>query len=120
VENKYKYSLEETEKLYEFFEKSVMSWPEQSANLIESCKHCQVWFIKDLIVKIVYEKNLFSQAVSKQKQDWKKILFAEESCREIRQIFFQHGIILDILLEPNPKILKIFFQKYPQYKRPPA
>lgn len=119
MKNKKTLSEEEKLKLCEFFEKSLMTWPEYSVNLIDSCRHCEVWFIKDLMVKIVYEKNLFSQATSKGSQDWELILFAQESCNEIREIFCRHNICLDIFLEPSPEILCLFFEKYPQYKKPP-
>lgn len=111
------FSEEEKLLLYEFFEKSLMEWPEYSVNLIASCKECQTWFIKDIIVKMTYEKHLFLQETPKN-QNLHGVLFAKESCDEIRNIFWEQGICFNILFELHPSVLELFFKKYPQYKRP--
>ena len=102
--------------LIEFFE-SPIDWPMMSVNFIHACKFLCIAYVKQLIPIIEYEPELFSQ----NKQDIisgnKKILFASESCSEIRTLFLKQGIQLDLFLIPPKNVLKIFYEEYPQYKK---
>jgi hypothetical protein len=66
------------------------------------------------------EKNLFSEDTLTIILEGEKILFAMESCDEIRRIFAQYNICLGPFFQVPTHILKIFYKKYPEYNKPPV
>lgn len=102
--------------LIEFFE-STIDWPTMSVNFIQACKFLSITHTKHLILAIENESEYFSENKLEIILGNKKILFASESCSEIRILFLKQGIQLDLFLIPPKDVLKIFYEEYPQYKK---